>query len=123
MNCTLNLASLSCFQSSEASGDEVYLVFKGEKIWPLNGKFKELKSNAGQQINLEIGNIQMNKLITIELWEHDTFFDDHLGFFEFLIDTIGNDFVSDLKKIKSNAVHKYSLTWSSRVNAKLKLKV
>ena len=65
----------------------------------------------------------MNKLIAIELWEHDLFFDDHLGSFEFLIDVTGNDFVSDLKKIKSNDAYKYCLNWSSRVNAKHKLRV
>src|SRR5437899_739829 len=105
MNCTLNLISLSCFQSSEAEGDEIYLVFRGEKIWPPTRKFKELKSNEGLQISFEMSNIQMDKLIAVELWEHDLFFDDHLGSFEFLIDTIVNDFVSHLKRIKSDAVY------------------
>ena len=118
MNCNLNLISLVCFQSSEAREDEIYLVFRGKKIWPLNGKFKELTSNSTQDINLEISNIQMNKPITIELWEHDIFFDDNLGFFEFLIDCIGGEFVTDLKRKAPDFVSRYSLKWSSKEKGK-----
>ena len=87
-----------------------------KKIWPRKGKFEEIKSNASQKISLEIKNVKMNKVISIQLWEHDTFFDDHLGSFEFLIDSTGDNFVTDLKRAKPNSPHKYCLIWSSKVN-------
>ncbi|MCB0497559.1 MAG: hypothetical protein KDC79_15555 [Cyclobacteriaceae bacterium] len=105
----LLLHNLSCFLSDEGT-DEVYLTYRGEKIWPLNEKFTPMKAGSTANVELEIS-ILKGATASVELWESDTFSkDDNLGKFLLEADKIGGPYTTDMIKADKGK-SKYGLTW------------
>jgi hypothetical protein len=115
MNYTIKVISLSCFQTSETNGDEIYLVYNNKKVWPTNKKYEEFTPNSTRSMSLIIDDVQLNDRIALELWEEDVLFDDKLGTFEFLVDAKGYGFNTDLKKTDPDSIYKYTLAWESTI--------
>lgn len=83
----IKLNSIMCECPEETDKDEIYLIYKGQKIWPSDKKFLKIDTDEELAIGLKT---QVTKLgwMSIELWEYDlTTRNDHLGTFHLEIDS------------------------------------
>ncbi len=106
----LRLLNLYCYRQDEADGDEVYLQYNENKIFPLDSKYIKMKEGeikVGERIN----DIEKGTHINIELWDYDFLSpNDKLGEFLMLVNERGGPFKTDLKSVESEDA-KYSLEW------------
>ncbi len=94
----LTLKSITCHQPSETDKDEIFIMYRGEKIWPTKAKFMKIDSN--QTIDLDIVLERPTVWVEIELWEYDYLSkNDHLGDFVFKSQNYANDYTCELKEM------------------------
>jgi len=107
---TLNLLKINCYRQDEGDGDEVFLKYKKERIWPLNTKYKKI-TEGECDLKVDIPAIKHGETVEIELWDYDFLTpNDKLGVFKMLINEKGGPFVTDLQT-KASMGAKYSLEW------------
>jgi len=107
---SIKLLTLNCHVSDEDSLDEVYLMYKDDRIWPQNKKFKTVP-HGETPLNISIEDPPKGESIEIELWDRDLISsNDKLGVFTLVLDQFGGGYVADMKKIKSK-VASYELSW------------
>ena len=107
----IKLKSITCYQPSETDKDEIFLQFRGDKIWPGTSKFMRIDTDQTFDINLIIDAASV--WMEIELWEYDyTSKNDHLGDFVFKSSNYAGEYTSDLK-VTDEFIDKvkYSLLW------------
>ncbi len=109
---TLQLIKLNCYQSDESDADEVFLKFNKKKIWPSKHRFEKMKSGS-IEINMDLKEITVNSMITIELWDYDWLSsNDLLGTFKIIIDKAGGPFNTDMATNKKEGDRaRYNLEW------------
>lgn len=102
------LHCLKCLLNSEHQGDEIYVRYKGNKIWPENKKWHRILE--GDEVILNVKQpINIGDKVELELWECDFLSQSKLGNFIFLPDSLGGPFTVDM--LTKNNQAKYSLVW------------
>ncbi len=105
------LLGLYCYRQDEGDGDEVFLKFNKNKVWPTDSKYKKVKEGE-YKIGHKIEGIDKDTTIDIELWDYDFLTpNDKLGTFTMLVNERGGPFKTDLKRAKGAEDAKYSLEW------------
>ena len=105
----IRIHSLQCYLPDEGT-DEVYLMYKGQKVWPSGEKYKHMKEDSSLPVKIEISTTR-GATVSVELWEYDTLSrDDNLGKFLLEADRLGGPFTSDMIKADKGK-SKYGLTW------------
>lgn len=106
---SFKLNRLKCLLNSEHQGDEIYVRYKGQKIWPENKKWHRITEGDEVILNVKqaVGNI--GDKVELELWECDFLSQSKLGNFIFLPDSPGGPFTVDM--LTKNGKAKYSLIW------------
>lgn len=105
----IRVHTLQCFLPDEGT-DEVYLMYKDQKVWPSGEKYKPMKEDVSLPVKIELEVIK-GATATIELWEFDTLSaDDNLGKFLLKADEIGGPYNSDMIK-KDKGKSKYGINW------------
>ncbi|UII30321.1 hypothetical protein LVD17_18680 [Fulvivirga ulvae] len=107
---TVKLLKLYCYRQEENDGDEVYMRYNDQRLWPKKEKY--CKMDKGEvTINAKIKNIKNNEVLSIELWDYDVISrDDKLGLFTMLVDEKGGPFRTDMLADNEHGA-KYSLEW------------
>lgn len=107
----IKLKSITCSQPSETDKDEIYLRFRGDKLWPEKPKFMRIDTNETLNINLIIDATSI--WMEIELWEYDYMSrNDHLGDFVFKTSNYPGEYTSELKVgHEFTGKVEYSLLW------------
>lgn len=84
----LKINKIICEVPEETDKDEIYLMHRGQKIWPEHQKFVRIDVDEIQPIGLKV-EIQKTGSLNLELWEYDLASkDDHLGTFHLDIDSL-----------------------------------
>jgi len=106
----LHIKKLNCYIQDEGDGDEIFIKYKKERIWPLNTMYQ--KVNEGEyDLSVEISALDRNSHVKLELWDYDLLSpNDKLGTFNMLVNERGGPFVTDMKGSKSSG-SKYSIEW------------
>jgi hypothetical protein len=92
--------------------DDVFLVLKGEKIWPKNKRHHPIR--PGQTIvNVEIKGFDINTALEIEVWDFDYISrNDLLGKVPVFLDEPGGPFTTDMIQNQMETLKaKYSIEW------------
>jgi hypothetical protein len=107
----LRLESLVAYLQTERDGDEIFIRFRDEKIWPAENKFvKMTKDPASMGIEVELN--PDDKWVELELWDYDRFTpNDSLGKFNLLVDQAAENFTAELIRQKDSDA-RYVLNWS-----------
>ncbi len=110
---TLSLNNLYCYFVEENEYDDVFLKFKGKKIWPRKKRMMHIPMDSTVGLNVEIKGVREGQAIVIELWDHDWFSpNDLLGTFSFEIEGVSGPFTTDMKRNKEETDKaKYTLEW------------
>ena len=108
----IKILQLNCFITDEFGFDELYLVVKKEKIWPLNDTYKSVKQGI-TDININVYNLSPNTWVDLELWDFDFISsNDLLGKMPLFIDEPGGPFTTDMIPNKEETDRaKYSIVW------------
>ena len=107
----LKLKSITCYQPSETDKDEIFLIYRGNKIWPKSSKFLRIDTDETLDINLNLDGVTI--WMEIELWEYDYLSkNDHLGDFVFKSSNYPGEYTNDLR-VNDEYIGKvkYSLRW------------
>ena len=109
---TLQLVNISCYVSDEADADEVFLKYNHKKIWPVKHHYESMNKGT-LPVAVEIGDLPVNSVVEIELWDYDLLSaNDHLGTFRLIADKPGGPFNTDLTPNKKKSDHaRYNLQW------------
>jgi hypothetical protein len=106
---SFRLNRLKCLLNSEHQGDEIYVRYKGQKIWPKNKKWHRIIEGDEVILDVEEPILIPGDRIELELWECDFLSQSKLGNFIFLTDAPGGPFTVDM--LAKNGKAKYSLVW------------
>lgn len=108
---TVTISSIICELPQETDKDEIYLVFKGKKIWPRDQKYQKIDTDENLPINIKL-KLNGKGWLKLELWEYDlTSKNDHLGTFHLKVDDSEGDFSEMLTNIDPNSEVSYFLNW------------
>ncbi|QSE96149.1 hypothetical protein [Fulvivirga lutea] len=108
----LRLLKLHCYRQEESDGDEVFIKYKKEKIWPLKSKYESMKEGS-LDVNVDIAGLESGTEVEIELWDYDLLTpNDKLGTFKMLVNEKGGPFKTDLL-VELGEDAKYSLEWEA----------
>ena len=108
----IKILQLNCFITDEAGFDELYLVIKEEKIWPVNQSY--ISVNPGStEINVKIYDLIPNTQLDLEVWDFDYLSsNDLLGIVPLFIDEPGGPYTTDMiPNIEETDKAKYSIIW------------
>ncbi|MEM9896308.1 MAG: hypothetical protein AAF789_08055 [Bacteroidota bacterium] len=83
----INITSITCHVPDESDKDEMYLKYKGEKIWPTDSSFFRIDVDENVAIH---HTFEVNEdWVELELWDWDLLSaNDHLGTFKFKVDDL-----------------------------------
>ena len=106
----IRLKSITCHNPSETDKDEIFIKFRGEKIWPAKTKFDRIDADQTIHLNLDIDAVTI--WMEIELWEYDYMSkNDHLGDFVFKSSNYRGEYNSELKPLDGFEEVSYTLNW------------
>lgn len=108
---TLRLHSIKCNVPDEIDKDEMYLKYKGEKIWPEDSKYFRMDANDLVVIDFDLE--VSAGWVEIELWDYDfVSLNDHLGSFKLNVGDESGKFSASLQ-INEKETHSasYFLQW------------
>lgn len=109
----LKLSSIVCETPEESDKDEIYLIFGGEKIWPLKHKFVKIDFDETLPIGL-VMTVDNPGSLKVELWEYDLASkNDHLGTFHLDFKSLEPENFTELLIRDENEAQKasYFLNW------------
>ena len=108
MDYKLRILNLKCYLPDESDGDEIYLKYNGNKIWPTDAKYVHIEGE-NTPVKVEF-TIQKGDSMLIELWDYDLLSaNDHLGDLTIQADAHGSYAIEFTKKGKDQS--KYALEW------------
>lgn len=109
----LILHRLHCYFVEERGYDDVYLKYKGKKIWPKDKKQQPIMMDTTTELGVTIENIERNQEVIIELWDWDLLsLNDKLGTFTIVYEGDPGHFSTDMvKNLKETKKAKYTLDW------------
>jgi hypothetical protein len=110
---TVLLLRLHCYFVEEAGYDDVFLKFKGKKIWPKDKKQQAVMMDTTTELNVELHGIERHQPIEVELWDWDLLSpNDKLGVFKMIIDGSPGPFSTDMvQNLIETKKAKYTLDW------------
>lgn len=108
----IKILQLNCFITDEIGFDELYLIVKDEKIWPVNNVYKSVNPGS-TDINVNIYDLQPNTQLNLEVWDYDYLSsNDLLGIVPLFIDEPGGPYTTDMIPNKEETDKaKYSIIW------------
>lgn len=105
----VRLLSIKCIVNDEIDKDEIYLKYKGKKIWPKNIYF-QIDNGEEQEIDFLLEH--QGQVLELELWDHDMLSpNDHLGTFVMNVAAQGGKYATDLNLTEKDSTASYTLTW------------
>ena len=108
----IKILQLNCFITDEVGFDELYLLVKEEKIWPVNQSYKSVNPGS-TEINVKIYDLIPNTQLDLEVWDYDYLSsNDLLGIVPLFIDEPGGPYTTDMipNREETNKA-KYSIVW------------
>jgi hypothetical protein len=108
---TCRLLSIRCFMSDEANRDEVFIRYRGKKIWPKDSRYIRMEEDQ-LPVKAEIAALEKDTEVMLELWDYDLFTpNDLLGTFTMRIDERGGPFLVDLVRTDVEVQGRYQLEY------------
>ena len=93
----IKLTSIKCNVPDEIDKDEMFLKYKGEKIWPTDSAFFRMDVDEKVDVNFEME--VPEGMVDIELWDFDyVSLNDHLGTFTIKVDGETGKFTASMKR-------------------------
>jgi len=110
---SLILKRLHCYFVEEHEYDDVYLRYKGKKIWPKDKKQQPIMMDTTTELDVEIKDLGRNQEVVIELWDWDFLSpNDKLGTFSLIIEGDSGPFSTDMiQNLKETKKAKYTIDW------------
>ena len=104
------LKSITCHKPSETDKDEIYINYRGNKIWP-DSKFVRIDTDETIELNVPINNPTI--WVEIELWDYDYLSrNDHLGDFVFKSSNYSREYQVEMKVMdRYEGKVEYTLTY------------
>lgn len=107
----IKLHKLHCFLNDETDADEVFLKYKGNKIWPLSF-YKSIFSGELNTIDVTLRHDNDQEPIIIELWDYDLLSpNDLLGTFHLSIGSETYGKFQATMKPEGGTTASYLLEW------------
>lgn len=108
---TIYIKSIICEHPQETDMDEIYLIFKGKKVWPKDQKFMKIDVDDTLPVGMKM-KVNGKGWLKLELWEYDfTSKNDHLGTFHLKIDDSSGEFTEMLSTDDPRSPVSYFLNW------------
>ena len=110
---TLCLNYLHCYLVEEENHDDVFLKYKGKKIWPKRKKQQAIMMDTTTSLGVEIKGINVGQEVEIEIWDYDWLSsNDMLGVFRMLVERETGAYTTDMiQNTKETTMAKYTLEW------------
>lgn len=106
----IRLNRVHCTLPDEIDKDEMYLKFKGKKIWPIESTYYRVDTGDIAIINLTLD--LEEGWAEIELWDFDYLSNnDFLGTFGFKVDDTPGDYSNSMNLVEKNSTASYILDW------------
>lgn len=112
-NFTVRLTQLHCYFVEENDYDDVFLKFRGKKIWPKEKRQQPIMMDTTTDLDIEISGISRNEELIIELWDWDLLSpNDKLGTFNMVVEGDSGPFSTDMvQNLKETTKAKYTIDW------------
>lgn len=109
----IRLLKLECIVNDEIDEDEVFLKYKGKKIWPQGRFYKSINTSESFELDLPVHLDNPHEPIKIELWDFDYLSaNDFLGYFEMTIgDEKMGEFSTSMTLQEKDSTASYVLHW------------
>ncbi len=108
---TILIHSIICEHPQETDMDEIYIIYKGKKVWPKDQKFMKIDVDDTLPIGMKM-KVNGKGWLKLELWEYDlTSKNDHLGTFHLKIDDSSGHFSEMLSTPDPRSPISYFLNW------------
>ncbi len=106
----IRLNRVHCTLPDEIDMDEIYLKYKGEKVWPKGAIYFRVDTGDVAPVGLELE--VENGWVEIELWDFDFLSrNDFLGTFRFKVDDEPGLYTNSMKLVEKNSTASYILDW------------
>lgn len=107
------ITELECIVNDEIDKDEVFLKYKGKKIWPKSRWYTSMDTGEKFPVEIEITHDEPSQPLVIELWDFDYLSpNDFLGYFEI---NLGNErlgkFSTSMTLREKGSTASYVLFW------------
>jgi len=108
----IRLVSIQCFFSDEADGDEIFLKYKGRKVWPKNKWYVSMKDDI-KKIEIELNDVPLDEPLVLEVWDYDFLSaNDLLGKFTMVLeDSHHSSYQTNMVPTKMGDIANYTLVW------------
>ncbi len=109
---TIQLNHLQCILNDEIDKDEVFLKYKGKKIWP-DGIYRSVDNEEKKEIGITFEHKDIKEPMVIELWDFDYLsLNDHLGTFTMKVDeNAGGPYQTSMVLNEKRSTASYILNW------------
>ena len=106
----IRLNTIKCNLPDEIDKDEMYLKYKGKKVWPAGSFYYRVDTGDIATVNLELEVDEgWNE---IELWDFDYLSrNDFLGTFRFKVDDQPGEYSNTMTLVEKNSSASYFLKW------------
>lgn len=109
---TIQLNHLKCILNDEIDKDEVFLKYKGKKLWPPE-IYRSVDNEEKKEIGITFAHENIDEPLVIELWDFDYLSpNDHLGTFTMKVDEkAGGPYQTSMVLHERNSTASYILNW------------
>jgi hypothetical protein len=109
---TVRLKTLMCYQIDEQKFDDIFIKYKGKKIWPVDKKHEDVAIGK-YELGVDIAGLTSNEQIVLEIWDHDTLSpNDLLGTMALVPDKRGaGPYTVDMQRPRESDMARYSIAW------------
>ncbi len=109
---TVRLKKLHCYQNNEERFDDIFLIYKGEQIWPTDKRHEDVPVGT-MELMVDIPNVEAEKEMVVEIWDHDKISPNDLyGHARFVPDRPGGGpYTVDMKPATEEEVARFSIDW------------
>ncbi|MBV6647908.1 MAG: hypothetical protein KI790_20780 [Cyclobacteriaceae bacterium] len=106
----IKLISVHCTLPDEIDKDEMYLKYKGKKVWPRGSIYYRVDTGDVAPVGLEL---EVEEGWTeVELWDFDYLSrNDFLGTFRFKVDDQSGSYSTSMTLVEPNSTASYILKW------------